>query len=208
MSIILPELPYSKDALEPYISARTMEFHHDKHHKAYIDNSNKFLAGTPLEKETLENIIKKTANDPKQVSIFNNVAQAWNHTFFWNCMKPGGGKNPNGLVADQIKTDFGSYEKFVEEFKTAATTQFGSGWAWLALEGNKLRIMKTPNGENPIIYDMIPLLGLDIWEHAYYLDYQNRRPDYVTAFIDNVINWDFVNMRLKERQLQMQTMHI
>jgi superoxide dismutase, Fe-Mn family len=204
MPINLPELPYAKNALEPYISAKTMEFHHDKHHKTYIDNTNKFLAGTPFEKETLESIIKKTANDPKQTAIFNNVAQAWNHTFFWSCMKPAGGKAPTGPIADQIKTDFGSYEKFVEEFKNAATTQFGSGWAWLVLDGSKLRVMKTPNGENPIIHDMIPLLGLDIWEHAYYLDYQNRRPDYITAFIDNLINWEFVNMRFKERKLEMQ----
>jgi superoxide dismutase, Fe-Mn family len=205
MPIILPDLPYSKNALEPIITARTLEFHHDKHHKAYVDNANKFLTGNPLETESLENIIKKTANDPKQVAIFNNVAQVWNHTFLWNSMKPGGGKNPTGPVADQIKTDFGSYEKFVEEFKNAATTQFGSGWAWLVLDNNKLKVIKTPNAENPIIQNMIPLLTIDVWEHAYYLDFQNRRPDYVTAFVDSLINWDFVNMRFKERKLEMQT---
>ena len=198
MQITLPELPFSKNALEPYISGRTMEFHHDKHHKAYVDNANKFLAGSPFEKETsMEAIIQKAAKDPKQVSIFNNVAQAWNHSFFWNCLKAGGGKAPGGEIAEKINSDFGSYEKFVEEFKTAATTQFGSGWAWLALDGNKLKVLKTTNADNPLTQKMTPILTVDVWEHAYYLDYQNRRPDFVTAFIDNLLNWDFVNTQLK-----------
>jgi Fe-Mn family superoxide dismutase len=197
MPITLPELPFSKDALEPYISARTLEFHHDKHHKAYVDNANKFLTGSPFEKENSEAIITKTANDPKQMSIFNNVAKAWNHSFLWNCMKQGGGKKPTGPIADRIMADFGSYEKFVEELKNAGATQFGSGWAWLALDGNKLKVLKTPNAENPLIYGMKPLLTIDVWEHAYYLDFQNRRPDYINAFVENLINWDFVNKQLK-----------
>jgi Fe-Mn family superoxide dismutase len=204
MPINFPELPYAKDALEPHVSARTMEFHHDKHHKAYVDNSNKLLSGNPLEKEDIKTIIKKTANDPKMTGIFNNVAQAWNHTFFWNCMKKGGGKKPSGPIADKINTDFGSYDKFVEEFKAAGATLFGSGWVWLVLDDGKLKVLKTPNGENPIIHDMTPLLGIDVWEHSYYLDYQNRRPDYLSAFIDNLINWDFVNTQLKEYQQQTQ----
>ena len=197
MPITLPELPYPKNALEPHISARTLEFHHDKHHKAYVDNANKMLAGNPLEGESIENIIRKTAGDPGKMGIFNNVAQAWNHSFYWLCMKPKSQKEPSGEIADKIKEDFGSYEKFVEEFKTAGATQFGSGWAWLVLKDGKLEVMKTPNAENPIVKGVKPLLVVDVWEHAYYLDYQNRRPDYLTAFIENLINWDFVNSKLK-----------
>ncbi len=197
MPIMLPELPYGKDALEPYISARTLEFHHDKHHKAYVDNANKLLAGNPLENEESEVIITKAANDPKQVGIFNNVAQAWNHSFYWNCMKLGGGKSPSGPIAEKINSDFGNFAKFIEEMKNAGATQFGSGWAWLVIEGGKLKVIKTPNAENPIAHGMYPLLTMDVWEHAYYLDYQNRRPDYIAAFLDNLVNWDFVNSRLK-----------
>jgi len=197
MPITFPDLPYPKDALEPHISARTLEFHHGKHHKAYVDNANKFLSESPLAGETSEMIIKKTANDPKQIAIFNNVAQAWNHSFFWNCMKKGGGKAPSGEIAERVKSDLGGYEKFVEEFKNAGATQFGSGWAWLALDGGKLKIIKTANADNPIAHNMKPLLTMDVWEHAYYLDYQNRRPDFIAAFIGNLINWDFVNSQLK-----------
>jgi superoxide dismutase, Fe-Mn family len=197
MPIILPDLPFSKDSLEPYISARTLEFHHDKHHKAYVDNANKFLSGNPLEKENIENIIRKTAGDANQVSIFNNVAQVWNHSFFWNCMKKGGGQAPSGELAKKINSDLGGHEKFVEDFKNAGVTQFGSGWAWLVLDSGKLRIMKTANADNPIAHNVKPLLTVDVWEHAYYLDYQNRRPDFIQAFIDSLINWDFVNSQLR-----------
>jgi superoxide dismutase, Fe-Mn family len=197
MPIILPELPYSKESLEPYISARTLEFHHDKHHKAYVDNANKLLNGNPLEKESPENIILKAANNQSMVGIYNNVAQAWNHSFLWNCMKPGGGRQPGGPVADKIRADFGGFEKFVEELKNAGATQFGSGWAWLVLDSSRLKVIKTANAENPIIHNMKPLLTIDVWEHAYYLDYQNRRPDYMTAFIEHLINWDFVNKQYK-----------
>lgn len=197
MSITLPELPYPKNALEPIISARTLEFHHDKHHKTYVDNANKLLTGNPLEGESIENIIRTTAGDSSKMAIFNNVAQAWNHAFYWQCMKPKSSKEPHGKIADKIEADFGSYEKFVEDFKNAGVTQFGSGWAWLVLNKDKLEIMKTPNADNPIVKGMKPLLVVDVWEHAYYLDYQNRRADYLTAFVDNLINWDFVNSQLR-----------
>ena len=193
MTITLPDLPYAKNALEPHISARTLEFHHDKHHKAYVDNANKLLEGTDLAQLDLEAIIKKVAGDPSKAGIFNNAAQVWNHSFYWKCMKPGGGGAPTGAIAQKINADFGSYEKFVEAFKNAGTTQFGSGWAWLVLDGSSLKITKTPNAENPMVQGMKPLLVVDVWEHAYYLDYQNRRPDYLTTFVDKLIFWDFVN---------------
>lgn len=198
MAITLPELPYPKDALEPYVSAKTLEFHHDKHHNAYVVNANKMLEGTGMENDSQEEIIKKTAGDQSKAGIFNNVGQVWNHTFYWNCMKKGGGGKPVGEIAERINKDFGSYEKFVEEFKNAGVTQFGSGWAWLVLNGGKLEIMKTLNADNPIAHNMKPLLTADVWEHAYYLDYQNRRPDYLSTFIDNLINWDFVNQNLSK----------
>jgi Fe-Mn family superoxide dismutase len=193
MSIALPDLPYPKEALAPVISERTLEFHHGKHHKAYVDNANKLIAGTDLENLDLEAIVKKTAGDPSKVGVFNNAAQVWNHSFYWKCMKPNGGGAPTGAVAQKIAADFGSFEKFVEEFKNAGATQFGSGWAWLVLNGNKLQVTKTPNAGNPLTEGMKPILVADVWEHAYYLDYQNRRPDYLTAFVDKLINWDFVN---------------
>lgn len=198
MAITLPELPYPKDALEPYVSAKTLEFHHDKHHNAYVVNANKMLEGTGMENDSQEEIIKKTAGDQSKAGIFNNVGQVWNHTFYWNCMKKGGGGKPVGEIAERINKDFGSYEKFVEEFRNAGVTQFGSGWAWLVLNGGKLEIMKTLNADNPIAHNMKPLLTADVWEHAYYLDYQNRRPDYLSTFIENLINWDFVNQNLSK----------
>ncbi|GLI34896.1 superoxide dismutase [Desulforhabdus amnigena] len=193
MAITLPDLPYAKNALEPYLSARTLEFHHDKHHKAYVDNTNKLIEGTDLANLDLEEIIKKVAGDASKAGIFNNAAQVWNHTFYWKCMKPNGGGTPTGAIAQKINADFGSYEKFVEEFKTAGATQFGSGWAWLVLNGDRLQVTKTPNAENPLVQGMKPVLVVDVWEHAYYLDYQNRRPDYLITFVDKLINWDFVN---------------
>ena len=196
MPITFPDLPYQKEALEPFISARTLEFHHGKHHKTYVDNANKMIAGTPFENENAESIIKKTFRDQSKMGIFNNVAQAWNHTFFWQCMKKGGGKQPMGQIAERIKSDLGGYEKFVEELKNAGITQFGSGWAWLVLDSGNLKVVKTPNAENPLAEGKKPLLVVDVWEHAYYLDYQNRRPDFLQAYIDNLINWDFVNSQL------------
>jgi len=193
MAIILPELPYAKNALAPYVSEKTLEFHYGKHHNAYVVNANKLIEGTKLAEERIEDIIKKTAGDASRVGIFNNAAQVWNHTFYWQCMKPNGGGLPYGLIAEKINADFGSYEKFVEEFKNAGVTQFGSGWAWLVLKDDALKITKTANADTPIAQGTTPLLVVDVWEHAYYLDYQNRRPDYLSAFVENLINWDFVN---------------
>jgi Fe-Mn family superoxide dismutase len=193
MAIQLPDLPYAKDALAPVISANTIEFHYGKHHRTYVDNLNKLIAGTPFEKESLEAIIKKTAGDAAKVGIFNNAAQIWNHSFYWQCLKPRGGGAPTGAIAAKINAAWGSYDKFVEELKTAGTTQFGSGWAWLVLDNGQLKIVKTANADTPIAHGLKPLLTLDVWEHAYYLDYQNRRPDYLAAVIDKLINWDFAN---------------
>ena len=194
--IILPELPYAKDALAPVISANTLEFHHGKHHRAYVDNLGKLIAGTDLADADLETIIRKVAGDPARAGIFNNAAQVWNHSFYWKCLKAGGGGTPTGAVAAKINAAWGSYEKFAEELKNAGVTQFGSGWAWLILEGGQLKITKTANADTPIARGVKPLLTLDVWEHAYYLDYQNRRPDYLAAVIGRLIDWDFVNANL------------
>jgi superoxide dismutase, Fe-Mn family len=197
MAITLPDLPFAKDALAPYISANTLDFHYGKHHKAYVDNGGKLIAGTDLESLSLEEIIRKTAGDATKAGIFNNVAQVWNHSFYWQCLKPGGGGAPTGPVAGKITAAWGSYDKFVEELKAAGATQFGSGWAWLVLDGGQLKITKTANADTPIAHGQKPLLTIDVWEHAYYLDYQNRRPDYIATVIDKLINWDFVNANMK-----------
>jgi Fe-Mn family superoxide dismutase len=197
MAILLPDLPYPKDALAPYISANTLDFHYGKHHKAYVDNANKLIAGTELEAFSLEDIIRKSTGDASKIGIFNNTAQIWNHTFYWQCLKPGGGGQPTGPIADKINAIWGNYDKFVEELKTAGTTQFGSGWAWLVLDNGQLKITKTANADTPIAHGLTPILTIDVWEHAYYLDYQNRRPDYLATVIDKLINWDFANANLR-----------
>jgi Fe-Mn family superoxide dismutase len=197
MAVTFPDLPYSKDALAPVISARTLEFHHGKHHKTYVDTTNKMISGTDLENADLVTILKKAAADPAKQALFNNSAQAWNHTFFWNCLRPDGGGEPKGPIAERIKSTWGDYTKFAEELKNAGVTQFGSGWAWLVLDGSTIKITKTANADTPIAHNMKPLLTIDVWEHAYYLDYQNRRADFLTAVIDKLINWDFVNANLK-----------
>jgi len=194
--ITLPELPYAKDALAPVISANTLEFHYGKHHKAYVDNLVKLITGTDLADADLETIIKKVAGDSAKAGIFNNAAQVWNHTFYWKSLKGGGGGAPTGAVAAKIISTWGSYEKFAEELKNAGATQFGSGWAWLILEGGQLKVTKTANADTPIAHGQKPLLTIDVWEHAYYLDYQNRRPDYLAAVIGKLINWDFANANL------------
>lgn len=196
MSVTLPELQYPKDALDPYISSNTLDFHHGKHHKTYVDNLNKLVQDTDLAGETLENIIKKTSGISSKSGIFNNAAQVWNHTFYWNSMKPGGGGKPSGPIAEAITEHLGGYDQFVEKFKQAGLTQFGSGWAWLVLKEGRLEVMKTPNADTPLAHGLKPLLTMDVWEHAYYLDYQNRRPDYIDAFISNLINWEFVSSQL------------
>ena len=192
MTFELPSLPYADTALEPYYSAKTFSFHHGKHHKAYVDNLNKLLPGSPFENSSLEEIILAVAGDATKAGFFNNAAQVWNHTFFWNCMKPGGGGAPSGALAAKIDAAFGSYEKFAEQFKAAAVGRFGSGWAWLVLDGGELKIMSTPNAETPMTGGKKALLTVDVWEHAYYLDFQNRRPDFVQTFLDQLVNWDFV----------------
>ena len=193
MAITFPDLPYPKDALEPLISARTLEFHHGKHHKAYVDNANNLIKDTPLADESLEAIIKKTAGDAQKVGVFNNTAQSWNHAFYWQCLKPKGGSKPSGTVTGKIEGAFGSFDKFVEDFKNAGMTQFGSGWAWLVLKDGALEITKTANADTPLAHGLKPLLTIDVWEHAYYLDYQNRRADYLAAVLADLVNWDFVN---------------
>jgi len=198
MSIALPPLPYAEDALEPHYSARTISFHYGKHHKAYVDNINKLIAGTDCEQKTLEEIILIAAAAATKTGWFNNAAQVWNHTFFWNCMKKGGGGKPAGDLAKKLDAAFGGFEKFAEQFKTAAVTRFGSGWGWLVLENNALKVISTPNAETPLAKGQVPLLTVDVWEHAYYLDYQNRRPDFVQTFLDKLVNWDFVAANLSK----------
>lgn len=196
MAYELPALPYDSDALSPFITAKTLEFHHDKHHAAYVTNYNNLVKDTPLADKSLEEVIKEVYGDATKAGIFNNGAQAWNHTFYWNSLKPGGGGTPTGALAEKINADFGSYDQFKEAFKTAATTQFGSGWAWLILDNGTLKVTKTGNAENPIALGQTPLLTLDVWEHAYYLDYQNKRPDYINDFLASLVNWDFVAANL------------
>ena len=196
MAVQLPNLPYAENALEPHYSAKTISFHYGKHHKAYVDNLNKLVAGTPLEGKTLEEVVKASAGDSSRVGMFNNAAQVWNHTFFWNCMKPSGGGRPKGDLAQQIDQAFGSYEKFADQFKATAVGRFGSGWGWLVLDGGTLKIVSTANADTPMASKQTALLTVDVWEHAYYLDYQNRRPDFVQAFLDHLVNWDFVAANL------------
>ena len=191
----LPPLPYAENALEPVISARTISFHYGKHHQGYVNKLNKQVEGTPLAEQPLEAVIKATAN-PDQTAIFNNAAQVWNHTFYWNSLKPKGGGKPTGALAEMIDKSFGGFEQFKAEFAKAATSQFGSGWAWLVKDGDKLAVVKTGNADNPLVHGQKPLLTVDVWEHAYYLDYQNRRAEYVTAVLDGLINWDFAAQNL------------
>ena len=182
--------------LAPYISANTLDFHYGKHHKAYVDNLNKLIAGTDLADKSLEEIIKIAAKDAAKAGIFNNAAQVWNHSFYWQGLKKKGGGAAQGAIAAKINSTWGSYDKFAEELKNAGVTQFGSGWAWLVLEENQLKITKTANADTPLAHGQKALLTIDVWEHAYYLDYQNKRPDYLDAVIQNLINWDFVNANL------------
>ena len=196
MAITLPDLPYEKDALEPYISSKTLEFHYGKHHNAYVTNLNKLIENTELADETLEGIITKTAGDSDKSGIFNNAAQVWNHTFYWHSMKPGGGGLPTDTVGEKIDLFFGAYTTFVKELKNAGLTQFGSGWAWLVVKDDRLEIMKTANADTPIAHGAKPLLTVDVWEHAYYLDYQNARGDYLDTIMQHLINWEFVNSQL------------
>ena len=194
MTFKLPELPYAYDALGPYMSKETLEFHHDKHHQAYVDNGNKVAgAGTKYEGKSIEDICK-AAFAAKDAPVINNIGQHYNHIHFWNWMKKGGGgkKLPAKLQA-MVDKDLGGYDKMRTDFVQAGVTQFGSGWCWLAVKDGKITVMKTPNGENPLVHGAQPILGCDVWEHSYYIDYRNRRPDYLKAFLDHLVNWDYVD---------------
>ncbi len=195
MAFELPPLPYHKTALEPFMSAQTLDFHHGKHHQAYVTNLNALVKDTPLAEKSLEDVVRQSWSDGN-AGVFNNAAQAWNHIVFWNCMKPGGGGAPTGPIAERIDATFGSFDTFKDAFKTAGVSQFGSGWAWLVLDKGELKITKTPNAEDPLIHGQTALLACDVWEHSYYLDFQNRRPDYLIGFLDHLVNWDFVNENL------------
>lgn len=197
MAFELPPLPYAANALEPHMSANTFSFHHAKHHNAYVTNLNNLIKDTPLAAKSLEEIIHAVAGDASKAGVFNNAAQVWNHTFFWSSMKPAGGGKPTGELLARIETDFGSFDKFKEDFKAAAVGQFGSGWAWLVEEKGTLKVTKTGNADTPMVHGQKALLTVDVWEHAYYLDYQNRRPDFVGAFLDHLANWDFAAANLK-----------
>lgn len=188
---VLPPLPYEESALEPVISARTISFHYGKHHKGYVDKLNKLLEGTEYAEMPLEKIVVATAGDAEMVAIFNNAAQVWNHDFYWKSMAPGGGGEPPAELKSRIEASFGSVEACKKELAGAATSQFGSGWAWLVLDGDKLSVAKTANADDPLTAGVKPLLTIDVWEHAYYLDYQNRRGDYANAVLDKLINWEF-----------------
>ena len=185
-----PPLPFADTAMEPVISAETFGFHHGKHHKGYFDTLGKLVAGTPMADQTLEDIIIATAGDDTKKPIFNNAAQCWNHNFYWNSLSPET-QMPSGALADAITADFGSHEAMKEALAKASIGQFGSGWGWLVVEDGKLRVVGTGNADLPFIHGQTPLLTIDVWEHAYYLDYQNRRPDYVDALVDGHLNWDF-----------------
>ena len=203
MTFTLPALPYAKDALTPHISANTFDFHHGKHHNAYVVKLNELIAGTEFEKASLEEIIRGTAGKAEKAALFNNAAQHWNHSFFWHCLKPNGGGKPTGEVAARIERDLGGYEKFAADFKNAALTQFGSGWAWLVKDASgTLKITKTANADLPMAHGETALLTVDVWEHAYYLDFQNRRPDFVQTVLDSLVNWEFVNANLAGETFQ------
>lgn len=190
MAFTLPELPYAKDSLAPHISAETLDFHYGKHHAAYVNKLNQLVEGTEFAEASLEDIILKSSG-----GVFNNAAQVWNHTFYWNCLSPNGGGTPTGKIADAIQATWGSFEKFKEDFTNASVGQFGSGWGWLVDNNGKLEILSTPNAGNPMTDGKKPLLTCDVWEHAYYVDYRNARPKYLEAFWD-LVNWDFVNQNL------------
>jgi len=197
MPFTLPELPFAKDALEPHMSSRTFDFHYGKHHAGYVKKLNAGIDGTKFADMALIDIIRATAKGGENTGIFNNAAQTWNHTFFWNSMSPNGGGEPSGALADKIQASFGSLDNFKDKFADAAASQFGSGWAWLVENKGQLEIWTTSNAKTPITEDGVkPLITLDVWEHAYYLDYQNGRPDFIRAFLDHLINWEFAARNL------------
>ena len=190
-SLTLPPLPFAENALEPVISSKTLRFHHGKHHRAYVDNTNKLIAGTELADLPLDRIVNLTAGIAERAGIFNNAAQAWNHSFYWNCLRPNGGGEPPTALRHKMEEAFGSVDACKKALANDAVSQFGSGWAWLVLEGSKVKVVKTANADTPLTQGLMPLLTIDVWEHAYYLDYQNRRVDHVNALIGTLVNWEF-----------------
>jgi superoxide dismutase, Fe-Mn family len=198
--ITLPALPFAENALDPVISAKTISFHYGKHHRTYVDTLNKLIAGTQYTDMPLEEIVSATAGKTDRAAIFNNAAQAWNHAFYWQCLKPKGGGEPPAVLKQKMEAAFGSVDACKKEWAKAAVEDFGSGWAWLVLEGDKVKVVKTSNAETPITRGLTPLLTIDVWEHAYYLDYQNRRADHVNALIAKLANWEFAAQNLARRQ--------
>ena len=196
MNFELPKLDYAKNALAPIMSEETLDLHHGKHHQTYITNLNNFIKDTDMSKMTLKEIIINSSKDKSKVGIFNNASQHWNHLLFWKCMKPSGGGAMPTKLKEKIVSDFGSVEEFKKQFIQAGVTQFGSGWSWLSIDNGKLVVTKTPNAENTLIHNMKPILGCDLWEHSYYVDYKNRRPEYLENFFEKLINWDFVESNL------------
>ena len=196
MNFTLPKLDYSNNALAPIMSEETLDLHHGKHHQTYITNLINFIKDTEMDKMSLEEIILKSFQDKSKIGIFNNASQHWNHNLFWKCMKPNGGGQMPSKLEKRIVTDFGSVDNFKKEFKQAGTTQFGSGWCWLSIDNGKLVVSKTANAVNPLVDKMKPILGCDVWEHSYYIDYRNRRPEYLDKFMDKLVNWEFVESQL------------
>ena len=196
MTFELPSLPYANDALAPYISSETLDFHHGKHHQTYVTNLNNLVKDTDMKDSSLEEIVVKSSKDSSMAGIFNNAGQHWNHILFWQCMKPNGGGSMPSELESRITSDLGGIDQFKEAFIQAGTTQFGSGWAWLAIDNGKLVVTKSPNASNPLVDGMKPILGCDVWEHSYYIDYRNKRPDYLKAFLDSLVNWEFVASQL------------
>ena len=196
MSFELPKLDYAKNALAPIMSEETLDLHHVKHHQTYITNLNNFIKDTEMAGMSLEEIVNNSSKDKSKAGIFNNASQHWNHELFWKCMKPNGGGSMPKKLEDRIKSDLGSVEEFKKQFIQAGITQFGSGWCWLSISNGKLVVSKTPNAENPLIHNMKPILGCDVWEHSYYVDYRNRRPEYLENFFEKLVNWEFVESQL------------
>ena len=196
MSFELPKLDYAKNALAPIMSEETLDLHHGKHHQTYITNLNNFIKDTDMAGMSLEEIVHNSSKDKSKAGIFNNASQHWNHELFWKCMKPNGGGSMPKKLEDRIKSDLGSVEEFKKQFIQAGITQFGSGWCWLSISNGKLVVSKTPNAENPLIHNMKPILGCDVWEHSYYVDYRNRRPEYLDNFFEKLVNWEFVESQL------------
>ena len=196
MTFELPSLPYASDALAPYMSSETLDFHHGKHHQTYVTNLNNLVKDTDMKDSSLEEIVVKSSKDSSMAGIFNNAGQHWNHILFWQCMKPNGGGSMPSELESRITSDLGGIDQFKEAFIQAGTTQFGSGWAWLAIDNGKLVVTKSPNASNPLVDGMKPILGGDVWEHSYYIDYRNKRPDYLKAFLDSLVNWEFVASQL------------